>query len=78
MSEKQEQSSEASSLSLVLSAAAQYIQTTAGTLDTCSHYQKVEILTATVRLIELVTEATVGNWELRLRTNDESNYDNGK
>lgn len=72
MSEKQEQSLEASSLSLVLNAAAQYIQTTAGTLDTCSHYQKVEILAATVRLIELVTEATVGNWELRLRTNDEN------
>ena len=78
MSRKPEAYSDHNSLSLVLNAAAQYIQTIAGTLDTCSTYRKAEISTATVQLIDLVTAAMVENSEQNLQTKRKNNSDNGK
>ena len=63
MSRKLEQYSEPSSPYLALNAVAQFIQTIAGTWDTCSHSQKAEILEATARVTASVTEVLAENLE---------------
>ena len=73
MSEKQEQSYAPSSPYLALSAVAQYIQTIAGTWDTCSHSQKAEILEAMAHLTASVTEVLAENLERSKQTSDENN-----
>ena len=78
MLRKPEQYSEASYHSLVLNAALQSIQTTAGTWDTYSLYQKAAILAAMEQLTELVTEVTAENSAQRLQTKRKNNLDNGK
>lgn len=78
MPRKPEQFSEASSLYLVLSAAAQYIQTIAGTLDTCSPLAKAEIYKRTAQLIGAVTEAQVESLELKRWKETVIRSENGK
>ena len=73
MSRKPEQYSEPSSPYLALNAVALYIQTIAGTWDTCSHSQKVEMLEAMAHLTASVTEVLAENLERSKQTSDENN-----
>lgn len=70
---KPEQYSEPSSPYLALNAVAQFIQTIAGTWDTCSHSQKAEILATTARATEAVIEVLAENLERSKQTSDENN-----
>jgi hypothetical protein len=78
MSRKPEAYSGHNSHFRALSAAAQSTLKTPGTSDTYSHYPKAEISTATVQLIDHVTEATAENSEQNLQTKRKNNSDNGK
>lgn len=76
MSRKPEQYSEHNYPYLALNAVAQYIQTIAGTWDTCSHSQKAEILAATERVTAAVTEVLVENLERQRQTTSNYNESN--
>ncbi len=78
MLRKPGQYSEASFLYLALSAVAQYIQTIAGTLDTCSHLAKAEISTVMAQLIDRVTEALAENLEPKQPTPNGRTNANGE
>lgn len=78
MSEKPEQYYEHSSHYLALSAAAQFIQMTAGTLDTYSPLAKAEILAIMGQLIDRVIEAQAESSELKRPTQSERTNDNGE
>lgn len=73
MLRKPEQSYALNYLYPVLSAAAQSIQTTAGTWDTCSISQKAEILEATAQLTALVTEVMAASLELDKQISERNN-----
>lgn len=73
---KPEQSYALNYLYPVLNAAAQSIQTIAGTWDTCSVSQKAEILEATEQLTELVTEVMAASLALEKQTTSNDNENN--
>lgn len=73
MSRKPEQYSEHNYPYLALNAVAQFTQTIAGTWDTCSHFQKVEMLEAMARVTASVTEVLVENLARSKQTSDENN-----
>lgn len=72
MSEKPEQYSEHNSHYLALSAVAQYIQTIAGTWDTCSLYQKAVALRTMAQHIDAVTEVLAESLAQELRKINEN------
>lgn len=78
MSRKPEALSAPNSLYLALSAAAQCIQTIAGTWDTCSPSQKAEMLELTEQVTASVTALLVANLAQSKLISDETKLDNGE
>lgn len=66
MSPKPEPTSKPNSPYPVWNAVEQLCQTIPSTWDTCNHSQRVELLESMARLIAVVTEQQVDEWEAQL------------